>query len=39
MKIEYKSDGILIDGELINLQDIINKCNDAKIDEENLVIL
>jgi len=39
MEIQYKENGILVNGEEILLNDIINKCNEAKIKSQNLVIL
>lgn len=39
MKIDYKKDGIEIDGTFLPLKDIISKCLDIKLKENNLVIL
>lgn len=39
MKIEYKKDGIVIDGTVLLLTDITSKCNDVKLKEDKLVIL
>ena len=35
----YKKDGILLNGEFITLDKIIKNCNNAKIKEENLLLL
>ena len=39
MNIEYKKDGLLIDGELILLGDIVKNCHIQKIKEEKLLLL
>ena len=38
-KIEYKKDGLVIDGNFISLESIISKCNEIKISEDKLVLL
>lgn len=38
MKIIYKKDGILINGEFLSIDKIIEKCNDVAIKEKNLVL-
>lgn len=37
--IEYRKNGIVIDGELLLLSTIIKECDALKISEENLVLL
>lgn len=39
MKVEYKKDGIKIDSTFLSLEDITSKCLDARLKENNLVIL
>lgn len=39
MKINYKKDGIEINGEFLSLASITEKCNDIKLKEEKLVLL
>lgn len=40
MSVAYRKDGIvLLGGEFISLDSIIEKCNNIKFEEENLVIL
>lgn len=39
MEITYKKDGIEINGEFISLEAITEKCNEAKLKDNNLVIL
>jgi len=39
MEIVYKTDGIELDGLYLSLEEIKEKCNNAKIEEDDLVIL
>jgi len=39
MKIEYKKDGIQIGKEFFSLENITKKCNEVKVNEQELVIL
>lgn len=38
MKINYKKDGIEINGEFISIGSITEKCNNVKLKEDNLVL-
>lgn len=39
MIIEYKKDGIIIEGVFLLLSDIVEECNNINLEENNLVLL
>jgi hypothetical protein len=39
MRIEYKKDGIIVEGVFLLLSDIVEKCNNVNLEENNLVLL